>query len=54
MCADNIKVIPQDRTVTLKRRVNSEQENQAVEAKAAELASAAHVKSETEVAPKQL
>ena len=48
--AHNVKVIAQDGTVTLKGPVHSEQEKQAVEAKAAEAAGGADkVKSEIEV-----
>ena len=48
--AHNVKVISQGGTVTLKGPVHSEQEKQAVEAKAAEAAGGAdRVKSEIEI-----
>ncbi|MFY9559308.1 MAG: BON domain-containing protein [Terriglobales bacterium] len=51
--AHNIKVIAQNGEITLKGPVKSAEEKQAVEAKAAEVAGAAHrVKSEIEVAGK--
>jgi hyperosmotically inducible periplasmic protein len=51
--AHNVKVIAQDGTITLKGPVRSEEEKQAVEAKAAEAAGGADkVRSEVEVAPK--
>jgi hyperosmotically inducible periplasmic protein len=49
--AHNVKVIAQGGTVTLKGPVRSEQEKQAVEAKAAEIAGPDKVKSEISVAP---
>lgn len=51
--AHNIKVIAQNGAVTLKGPVNSEQEKQAVEAKASQIAGADKVNSEIQVAPKQ-
>jgi osmotically-inducible protein OsmY len=51
--AKNIKVITQDGTVTLRGPVRSEEEKQAVEAKATEVAGASHVKSELQIAAKQ-
>jgi hyperosmotically inducible periplasmic protein len=49
--AHNVKVIAQGGMITLKGPVRSEQEKQAVEAKAAEIAGADKVKSEISVAP---
>jgi len=49
--AHNVKVVAQGGMVTLKGPVHSEQEKQAVEAKAAEVAGADKVKSEISVAP---
>ena len=49
--AHNIKIIAQNGTVTLKGPVKSEQEKQAIEAKAAEIAGASKVTSELQVAP---
>jgi hyperosmotically inducible periplasmic protein len=51
--AHNVKVIAQNGAVTLKGPVNSEQEKQTVEAKAAQIVGANKVNSEIEVAPKQ-
>jgi hyperosmotically inducible protein len=51
--AHNVKVIAQNGAVTLKGPVNSEQEKQAVEAKAAQIAGADRVNSEIQVAPNQ-
>jgi len=51
--AHNAKVIAQNGTVTLKGPVNSEQEKQSIESKAAEIAGANKVNSEIQVAPKQ-
>jgi hyperosmotically inducible protein len=51
--AHNVKVIAQNGTVTLKGPVNSEQEKQAVESKAAQIAGADKVNSEIQVAPNQ-
>jgi hyperosmotically inducible protein len=51
--AHNIKIIAQDGVVTLKGPVRSEEEKLAVEKKAAEIAGAAQVRSEIEVAPKK-
>jgi len=51
--AHNVKVITQNGAVTLKGPVNSEQEKQAVEAKAAQIAGADKVNSEIQVAPNQ-
>jgi hyperosmotically inducible periplasmic protein len=51
--AHNIKVIAQDGVVTLKGPVHSDQEKQAIEAKAAEIAGGADkIKSEIDVASK--
>ena len=50
--AHNVKVIAQNGTVTLKGPVASDQEKQAVEAKAAQIAGADKVTSELQVAPK--
>ena len=51
--AHNIKIIAQNGTVTLKGPVKSEQEKQAIEAKAAEIAGASKVTSELQVVPNQ-
>jgi hyperosmotically inducible periplasmic protein len=51
--AHNVKVISQNGTVTLKGPVRSEDEKNAVEAKAAEVAGASNVKDELTVAAKQ-
>lgn len=51
--AKNIKVITQDGNVTLRGPVRSEEEKQAVETKATEVAGASHVKSELQIAAKQ-
>jgi len=51
--AHNVKVIAQNGAVTLKGPVNSEQEKQAVEAKASQIAGADKVNSEIQVAPNQ-
>jgi hyperosmotically inducible protein len=51
--AHNIKVIAQNGMVTLKGPVRSEEEKNAVEAKAAEVAGADKVTSQLEVKPKQ-
>jgi hyperosmotically inducible protein len=51
--AHNVKVIAQNGAVTLKGPVNSEQEKQTVEAKAAQIVGADKVNSEIQVAPKQ-
>jgi hyperosmotically inducible periplasmic protein len=51
--AHNVKVIAQNGAVTLKGPVNSEQEKQAVESKAAQIAGADKVNSEIQVAPNQ-
>jgi hyperosmotically inducible periplasmic protein len=51
--AHNIKIIAQNGTVTLKGPVKSEQEKEAIEAKAAEIAGASKVTSELQVAPNQ-
>jgi osmotically-inducible protein OsmY len=48
-----VKVIAQNGAVTLKGPVNSEQEKQTVEAKAAQIVGADKVNSEIQVAPKQ-
>jgi hyperosmotically inducible periplasmic protein len=51
--AHNIKIIAQNGTVTLKGPVKSEQEKEAIEAKATEIAGASKVTSELQVAPNQ-
>lgn len=51
--ARNIKVITQDGVVTLKGPVRSAEEKKLVEAKAAEVAGAAKVKSELDIAPEK-
>lgn len=51
--AHNVKIISQDGVVTLKGPVRSEEEKQTIEKKAAEIAGAAQVRSEIEVAPKK-
>jgi hyperosmotically inducible protein len=51
--AHNIKIIAQNGTVTLKGPVKSEQEKEAIEAKAAEIAGPNQVTSELQVAPNQ-
>ncbi len=51
--AHNIKIIAQNGVVTLKGPVRSEEEKQAIEKKAAEVAGAAQIKNEIEVAPKK-
>jgi hyperosmotically inducible periplasmic protein len=51
--AHNVKIIAQNGSVTLKGPVKSEQEKQAIEAKAAEIAGAGKVNSELQVAPNQ-
>ncbi len=50
--AHNVKVIAQNGMVTLKGPVKSEEEKQAIEAKAAEIAGSDKVTSEIQVAPK--
>jgi hyperosmotically inducible periplasmic protein len=50
--AHNVKVIAQNGMVTLKGPVKTDEEKQAVEAKAAEIAGADKVSSEIQVAPK--
>jgi len=50
--AHNVKVIAQNGMVTLKGPVDSEQEKQAVEEKATQIAGADKVTSELQVAPK--
>ncbi len=50
--AHNVKVIVQDGAVTLKGPVRSDDEKQAVQAKAAEVAGADKITNEIEVAPK--
>lgn len=50
--AHNVKIIVQNGSVTLKGPVRSEEEKQAVEAKAAQIAGAGNVKDELEVAQK--
>ena len=49
--AHNVKIIAQNGTVTLKGPVKSEEEKQAIEAKATEIAGAGKVTSEIEVSP---
>ncbi len=49
--AHNVKIITQDGAVTLKGPVKSEEEKQAIEAKAGEIAGAGKVTSELQVAP---
>jgi hyperosmotically inducible protein len=49
--AHNVKIIAQDGAVTLKGPVKSDEEKQAIEAKAAEIAGAGKVNSELQVAP---
>jgi hyperosmotically inducible protein len=49
--AHNVKVIAQDGRVTLKGPVRSDEERQAVEAKATEVAGAGHVINQLSVAP---
>ena len=51
--AHNIKVIAQDGMVTLKGPVNTQEEKQAIEAKAAEIAGQGKVTTEIEVGSKQ-
>ena len=51
--AHNVKIIAQNGAVTLKGPVKSDQEKQAIEAKAAEIAGASKVTSELQVAPNQ-
>jgi len=53
MSAHNVKIVAQNGTVTLKGSVRSADEKKMVEQKAAEVAGAANVKSELEVAPKK-
>jgi hyperosmotically inducible protein len=52
MNAHNVKIIAQNGNVTLKGPVKSEQEKQAIEAKATEIAGPGKVNSELQVAPK--
>jgi osmotically-inducible protein OsmY len=49
--AHNVKIITQNGAVTLKGPVKSEEEKQAVESKAAEVAGAGKVNSELQIAP---
>jgi len=49
--AHNVKIITQNGAVTLKGPVKSEEEKQAIESKAAEVAGAGKVNSELQVAP---
>jgi hyperosmotically inducible protein len=49
--AHNVKIIAQNGTVTLKGPVKSDEEKQAIEAKATEIAGAGKVNSEIQVAP---
>jgi osmotically-inducible protein OsmY len=51
MTAHNVKIISQNGAVTLKGPVKSEEEKQAIESKAAEIAGAGKVNNELEVAP---
>lgn len=51
--AHNIKIIAQNGTVTLKGPVRSEEEKQLIEKKAVEIAGAAQLRNELEVAPKK-
>lgn len=51
--AQNIKIIAQNGVVTLKGPVRSEEEKQAIEKKATEIAGASQIKNEIEVAPKK-
>lgn len=51
--AHNVKIITQNGSVTLKGAVKSEQEKQAIEAKATEVAGAGKVTNELQVAPSQ-
>lgn len=51
--AHNIKIIAQNGTVTLKGPVRSEEEKQLIEKKAVEIAGAARLRNELEVAPKK-
>lgn len=50
--AHNVKVIVQDGAVTLKGPVRSDEEKQAIEAKAAEVAGADKITNQIEIAPK--
>ena len=49
--AHNVKIIPQNGSVTLKGPVKSEEEKQAIESKAREIAGTGKVNSELQVAP---
>ena len=49
--AHNVKIVAQNGSVTLKGPVKSDQEKQAIESKAAEVAGAGNVKNELQVAP---
>ena len=51
--AHNIKIIAQNGTVTLKGPVKSQEEKEAIEGKAAEIAGPNKVTSELQVAPNQ-
>jgi len=51
--AHNVKIVSQGGQVTLKGPVRSEEEKQAIEAKAQEIAGGGNVTSQIEVAPKQ-
>ncbi len=51
--AHNVKIIAQDGAVTLKGPVKSEEEKQAIESKATEIAGAGKVNNELEVAPRK-
>ena len=50
--AQNIKIVTQNGMVTLRGPVRSEEEKNAIEAKASEVAGAKHVRNELQVAPK--
>jgi hyperosmotically inducible protein len=51
--AHNIKIVTQNGNVVLRGPVRSEEEKTAIQAKAAEVAGAGHVKSELQVAPER-
>lgn len=53
MYGHNIKIIAQNGVVTLKGPVRSEEEKQTIEKKAAEIAGAAQIRNEIEIAPKK-
>jgi hyperosmotically inducible protein len=52
--AKNVKIITQNGMVTLRGPVRSEEEKRSIEAKANDVAGTSHVKSELEIAAKQL